>query len=276
MKASSALLLVVILGMVLVAPPAYPQKVDEKVLLQNLSVDMINLKNTLKQMQDASDHKNAEMLKAIQDMTREVSTRFGSMDTNIQKLNESLTGIKTSDDKSQRDIQEARTSLEALRKIVDEGFNGLTLKTNSLTRQLNDMKSAEQPLPGAGQVFQQAYGELDSGFPDLAISDFREFLKTYPNDLRSPAAQYYIGEALFAQKKFPEAASEFDTVLTKYPDSDKKCSALYRKGQALVEQKLTAQAKVAFTAVGKDCPNTQEAANAAADLKKLPAGQRGQ
>ena len=275
MKASSALLLVVILGMVLMAPPAYPQKVDEKVLLQNLSVDMINLKNTLKQMQDASDHKNAEMLKAIQDMTREVSTRFGSMDTNIQKLNESLTGIKTSDDKSQRDIQEARTSLEALRKIVDEGFNGLTLKTNSLTRQLNDMKSAEQPLPGAGQVFQQAYGELDSGFPDLAISDFREFLKTYPNDLRSPAAQYYIGDALMAQKKFQEAADEFDLVLTKYPTSDKKCSALYQKGRAFIGLKQIPQAQTVLQTVSKECAGTQEAANATQDLKTLPKPQRG-
>jgi hypothetical protein len=34
------------------ALPAYPQKVDEKTMLNQLSVDMINHENTLKQMQD--------------------------------------------------------------------------------------------------------------------------------------------------------------------------------------------------------------------------------
>jgi len=271
MKASAGLLLVCILGMVLLAPPAYPQKVSERDLLQNLSVDMINLKNTLKQMQEASDHKNAETTKALQDLLREVSTRFGSIDSTVQRLNESLSGIKASDDKSLRDIQEARTSIDALRKTVDEGFVQLNNKTNALTRQLNDLKTAEQPLPGAGEMFQRAFGELDAGFPDLAIADFREFLKNYPGDVRASAAQFYIGDALFSQKKFPEAQVEFDKVLENYPNSDKKCSALYRKGQTHVELKQIPQAKGVYQSVVRECPGTQEAANAASDSKKLPA-----
>ena len=270
MRASAGLLLVIILGMVLLAPPAYPQKVDEKVLLQNLSVDMINLKNTLKQMQDAQDHKSAETTKVLQDILREVTTRFVSMDANIQKLNDSLSGIKTSDDKSQRDIQEARTSLEALKKLVDDGFNGLNNKTATLTRQLNEMKTVEQPLPGAGQIFQAAFADMQAGLYDLAIPQFRDFLKSFPADMRAHVAQFHLGDALFAQRKFADAITEFDIVLTKYPESDKKCLALYRKGQALAELKQIPLAKAALTDVGKQCPNTQEAVNAAADLRKLP------
>ena len=70
MKTSTGLLLATVFGMVLAGPPAYPQKVDEKTLLNNLSVDMINLKNTLKQMQDASDKRNADTTKLLQDMAR--------------------------------------------------------------------------------------------------------------------------------------------------------------------------------------------------------------
>src|SRR5678815_5695370 len=273
MKTSTGLLLATVFGMVLAGPPAYPQKVDEKTLLNNLSVDMINLKNTLKQMQDASDKRNADTTKLLQDMTRDISTRMGSLDVTLQKLNDALAGIKTNDEKSARDLQETRTSLEALKKTVDDGFTQLNNKTNTLTRQLNYMRSAPQDLPNAGQVFQAAFGELESGFPQLAVSSFREFLKNYPADIRASAAQFYIGDALFAQKKFEEALVEFDFVLTKYPDSDKKCSALYRKGQTLVELKKP-EARAALTNVGKECPGTQEAENAAADLKKLPAGQR--
>jgi tol-pal system protein YbgF len=140
-----------------------------------------------------------------------------------------------------------------------------------MTREINNLKTAEQPLPGAGQAFQQAFGQLESGFPDLAASDFREFLKNFPGDVRASAAQFYLAQALFDQKKFPEAQVEFDTVLEKYPTSDRKCSALYRKGQTHVELKQIPQAKGVYQSVVKECPGTQEAANAAADLKKLPA-----
>jgi len=270
MKASAGLLLVSVLGMVLVAPPAYPQKVSERDLLQNLSVDMINLKNTLKQMQDASEHKNAETTKLLQDLLKEVSTRFATIDTTVQKLNESLSGIKASDDKSLKDIQDARISLDALRKTVDEGFVQLNNKANSLTREINSLKTAEQPLPGAGQVFQQAFGELEAGFPDLAIADFREFLKNYPGDVRAAFAQFYIGDALFSQKKYQEAQTELDKALENYPMSDKKCVALYRKGQTHAELKQILQARGAYQTVQKECSGTQEAALANADLKKLP------
>jgi tol-pal system protein YbgF len=140
-----------------------------------------------------------------------------------------------------------------------------------LNTKLNEMQSAPKDLPTATQLFQQAQGELNAGFYSLAVDDFREFLKNYPNDpLRSSVAQYYIGDALMAQKKFKEAADEFDLVLTKYPASDKKCSALYQKGLAFIEQKQIPQGRTVLQTVTTECAGTQEAANATAKLKTLP------
>ena len=93
--------------------------------------------------------------------------------------------------------------------------------------------------------------------------------KTTPILCRVPAAQFYIGEALFIQKKFDQALEQFDIVLEKYPNSDRKCLALYRKGRAHVELKQNPQATAAMQAVVKDCAGTQEAVNATADLKSL-------
>ncbi len=268
MKAPARLLLV-ILGIVLVAPPAYPQ--DQKVLIQNLSVDMINLKNTLKQMQENSDQKNAETAKLLQDVLKsfsEVQSRFSTIDSSVQRLNESLSGLKAGDEKTSKEVLEARTSLENVRKEVDSGFTTLNNQLRAITKQINDMKTVEQPLPAASAVFSQASSDLDANLYSLAISEFRDFVSKYKGDVRAPAAQFYIGQALFDQKKFAEALPEFETVLTDWPDSDKKCSALYRKGQTLVELKQIPQAKAALQTVLKDCPMTQESVLAQADLKK--------
>jgi TolA-binding protein len=79
-----------------------------------------------------------------------------------------------------------------------------------------------------------------------------------------------------AQKKFAESIAEFDLVLSKYPNSDKRCGALYQKGRALFELKQVPQGTPVLQSVVKECPGTQEAANAAADLKTPPRAQRGQ
>jgi tol-pal system protein YbgF len=274
MKKSTLLLLVSILGLVLVAPPAYPQKTQDQ--LNQLMADSIALRSTVKQLQDSLDQKNAETNKLLQD----ILTRFTALDASVKTLNESLTtvstSLKTNGEKSAHDLELTKASLEGLRKTVDDGMAGLQRQVTGLNTKFNEMKTAEQPLPTATQLFQQAQGELNAGFYALAVDDFREFLKNYPNDpLRSSVAQYYIGDAFMAQKKFKEATDEFDLVLTKYPTSDKKCSALYQKGRALIELKQIPQAQTVLQTVSKDCAGTQEAANAAADLKTLPRPQRG-
>ena len=273
MKTSARLLLVgILVGVVLMAPPMYPQNTKDQ--LNALMTDVLNLKNSVKQMQDSSDQKNAEVLARLQEVMNRFSTFDSSLQSGIQKLNESITVLKANnDERSTRSLQDTRTALEAIRKNMDEGLLGLQNQVRNLGKQINDMKTAEQPLPKAADMFGQAFGELNAGFYDLAVGDFREFLRNYPNDpVRSPAAQFYIGDAFMAQKKFDQAIVEFDFTLSKYPTSDKTCSALYRKGQALAETKQTPQATETFQKVVKECPNTPEAGNAAADLKKLPRG----
>jgi tol-pal system protein YbgF len=275
MKKSILLLLVSIFGLVLMAPPAYPQKTQDQ--LNALMRDSLNLQNTVKQLQESLDQKSAETNKLLQ----EVLTRFTAIDASMKTLNDSLTAVsssmKTNNDKAARDLETTKTALEGLRKNVDEGMLGLQTQIRGLNTKVNDLGSKEVSLPTAAALFNQAHGELNAGFYSIAVDDFREFLKNYPNDpVRSPAAQFYIGDAMMAQKKFDQALVEFDLVLSKYPSSDKKCTALYYKGRAHAELKQVSQATTVMDNVVKECPGTQEAANAAADRKNLPRPQRGQ
>jgi tol-pal system protein YbgF len=257
------------------APPAYPQKTQDQ--LNALMRDSLNLQNTVKQLQESLDQKSAETNKLLQ----EVLTRFTAIDATVKTLNDSVTAMsssmKASDEKSARELETTKLALEGLKKNVDEGMAGLQSSVRGLNTKLTDMNTAEQPLPTAAALFQQAHGEWNAGFYSLAIDDFREFLRSYPNDpVRSPAAQFYIGDSLMAQKKFAESIAEFDLVLSKYPNSDKRCGALYQKGRALFELKQVPQGTPVLQSVVKECPGTQEAANAAADLKTPPRAQRGQ
>jgi tol-pal system protein YbgF len=270
-KTSTTLLLVSMLGLVLVAPPAYPQNTKDQ--LNSLMTDSINLKNSVIKLQESSDQKNAEIIKLL----NETLARFATIETKMQTLNDNLTAaMKANDDKAARNVQETRTALDALKKDLDAGMVGMESQIAGLRKQFNDTKNTEQPLPTSQEVFSRAYSQLNQGFYEDAIGEFREFLKSYTDPIRVPAAQFYIGEALMAQRKPDQAVVQFDMFLEKYPNSDRKCLALYRKGQAHAELKETPKATAAMQAVVKDCAGSQEAANAAQELKSLPTPRRGQ
>ena len=118
MKKSTLLLLVSMLGLVLVAPPAYSQKTQDQ--LNQLMADSIALRATVKQLQDSFDQKNAETNKLLQ----EILTRFTTLDSSVKTLNESLTtvstSVKTTDEKAARDLDLGRHFGDQLGRECDD------------------------------------------------------------------------------------------------------------------------------------------------------------
>ena len=76
MNTSGRLLVLSILAVVLIAPPAYPQ---QKTSLDTVDVDVLRLGSQLKDLQTASEQKNAELKGLIEQMT----ARFTALDNKI-------------------------------------------------------------------------------------------------------------------------------------------------------------------------------------------------
>jgi tol-pal system protein YbgF len=275
MYKTGSLLLVSILTVVLMAPPARSQNTKDQ--LNDIIKDLIELKAQVKAMQDNSDRKNTEM-KAVLD---QIIARFVPMEANIQKLGTSLSEIKTSDEKSAEDLRQAKAAVNALKDTFDKldlGQNILDIKLGigGIKTQISNLQITESPLPTPRQAYDSAYGLLSQGFFDDAITEFRDFIKAYPKDPKAVYAQLEIGNAYFTQKKFPQALVEYDLAIQTYPESDKKCTALYKKGQTHALLKENPKATAAFQEVVRACPGSSEALFAADELKKLPKGARGQ
>ena len=69
-----------------------------------------------------------------------------------------------------------------------------------------------------GYVVQKNYG--------VAAATFRDFLHKYPGDRLTPDAQYWLGESLFDDQKYHDAAEAFLAVSTKYGTTAKAPDAL--------------------------------------------------
>ena len=86
-------------------------------------------------------------------------------------------------------------------------------------------------------AYQAAFNLLKDGQYDRAIAAFQKFLATYPDSSLADNAQYWMGEAFYVNRSFPEAQAAFQRVVDKYPQSRKISDALLKIGYCRYELK---------------------------------------
>ena len=89
------------------------------------------------------------------------------------------------------------------------------------------------PSASPQDEYDMAYGYVLHKDYALAEQSFRDYLKKYPNERLVPEAQYWLGESLFQQQRYRDAAESFLGVSTKFERSAKAPDALLRLGQSL-------------------------------------------
>jgi tol-pal system protein YbgF len=90
---------------------------------------------------------------------------------------------------------------------------------------------------------------------DRAIAAFQKFLTTFPGSSLADNAQYWLGEAYYVNKSFPEAQASFQRVVDKYPQSRKRPDALLKIGFCQYELKQWDLAKGTLSQVATQFPD---------------------
>jgi tol-pal system protein YbgF len=87
---------------------------------------------------------------------------------------------------------------------------------------------------------------LKAGEVGQAILEFEKYIREFPHSELADNAQYWIGEAYYAQREFSRALAEFQKVLSSFPGADKVPDALYKIGLSYLEmgQKEKARAEL--------------------------------
>ena len=102
--------------------------------------------------------------------------------------------------------------------------------------------------------YDMAYGYVLHKDYSLAEQAFREFLGKYPNERLVPDAQYWLGESLFQQQRYRDAAESFLGVSTKFERAAKAPDALLRLGQSLAAMNQNEAACATLAEIGRKYP----------------------
>ena len=133
-----------------------------------------------------------------------------------------------------------------------------------------------RPPSGAGageESYQAAYLDFSRGRYLLAISEFQEFLRRFPDSPLADTAQYGIGESYYslataaaaegqadkARRTFEQAVQEFRKVIVTYPRGAKVPTALYKEALALAALKQTPLAQARLQYLIDHFPQSEEA-----------------
>lgn len=119
----------------------------------------------------------------------------------------------------------------------DQNGNAIGASANT---QINN---GSGPAPAAGQqtaslgnegdTYKAAYGHVLAGDYAVAEKEFRQYIGSYPDSPRSSDANFWLGEALYSQGKYNDAATTFVNAYKKYGTSEKAPEMLLKLGMSL-------------------------------------------
>lgn len=108
-------------------------------------------------------------------------------------------------------------------------------------------------------LYKQAYDLLLSGDYASAEAGFREHIKRYPADPQTADARYWLGESLFGQQRYSDAAQVFLDTHRDYPKARTAAEDLLKLGMSLSKLGNRAVACATLKEVGVEYPNAPAA-----------------
>ena len=199
----------------------------------------------------------------------ELNTLIVQMGDNIAAVRRAQSAISTNTGDTSGQISsmgERITATNNRMERLSEQFASLKKVIEDIPR----MPTFTQLTPGnAEQLFAAAYSDYSRGNFDLALSEFKQYVETFPGSELADNAQYWIAEILLAQKKTPEALAELEKVAQVNPAGDKTSLALYKRATILLEMGKKEEAVAQFLALTKDYAKSQEATLATQQLQQI-------
>jgi len=246
------------------------------------SKEMIQLQTQVQQLQ--------EQMTAMQ---RSFDERMGVMKNLVEqdtdaanKVVAALNTLQVTLQKQQADsstkVDQVSGQIQALNDTMDE----LKVRLSKVTKQLEDMQAAQQSL-AASQAQQQAQQQAQAQAPppdvlynnalrdynggknDLALQEFSDYIKFYPNTDYAGNCYFYLGELQFKQANYQQAVQNYDQVLQNFPSGNKAAAAQLRKGFALIELGKQDDGVAELRHLIQRYPHSTEAVQARERLRKL-------
>lgn len=242
------------------------------------------------ELQDQVQALQAQMTHMQQSFDERMGVMKNLMDQNTDSMNKvaaAVTSLQTTLQKEQSDsggkVDQLSSQIQALNDSLDE----LKARLAKVSKQLEDMQATQQnlsaqptqPAPSAAPpqsqapppdiLYNNALRDYNGGNNDLAMQEFSDYVKYYPNTDLAGNCYFYLAEIAYRKGDYQTAAKDYDQVLQNFPNGNKAASAELKKGFALIEVGQRDEGVAALRHVVARYPRSNEALQARDRLRKL-------
>jgi tol-pal system protein YbgF len=228
------------------------------------------LQDQMSRMQQAFDERMGVMKNLVEqdtDTVNKVATAVANLQASLEKQQAESGGR----------VEQVSGQIQALNDTMDE----LKVRLSKLSKQLEDMQAAQQSLsaqqapapppqaPPPDVLYNNALRDYNGGKNDIAVQEFGDYIKFYPNTDLAGNSYFYLAELQFKQGNYQQAVQNYDQVLQNFPSGNKAAAAQLKKGLALVQLGQKDEGIRELRHVVQRYPRTNEALQAKEALRKL-------
>jgi len=240
--------------------------------------DMVQLQTQVQDLQDRIAHMQQsfdERMGVLQHLIEQSTDRANKVATSVTDLQTTLQKQQTD---SGAHVDQLSGQIQSLNDSLDE----LKARLGKVSKQLEDMQAAQQSIsaqqtqqqqqaaaPPPDVLYNNALRDYQAGKNDLAVQEFGDYVKYYPNTDLAGNANFYLAEVQFRQGNYQAAAKSYDQVLQSFPDGNKAAAAELKKGLALIELGQQEAGIASLRHVIQRYPKSNEAVQARERLRKL-------
>jgi len=280
------------IGLVLTPTLMVGQKKEE---LQSIQRDVAQLQEQVKELQRSQDAKMTAlqgMLQQAVEASNKVATGLTTMERDVTtKLNDQqarlvtpVATLGTKVDQMSDDFRSVSTNVaDLVRRMgaLDSKLKDISDAIRTLSSPMPTPPPGATTTPGgtASQVgpppgvsaetmWQNAFRDYSGGKQDLALTEFMDYVKNFPDTENAPNAQWYVGYMYFNAGQFDDAVKAFDAVL-KMPENPKTPEALYYKGVSLMKGERRTEAGATFKEFLRRYPSNTHVATVHQHLRTL-------
>ena len=123
-------------------------------------------------------------------------------------------------------------------------------------------QKAAQLQKAPEHLYQQGYEAMKAGEAAKARELFSAFLEQHPRHNLAANARYWIGETYYSEKNFELAVLEFQEAIKNFPDKDKAPAAMLKQGMAFRELGDSKSANFIMKKLVDEYPKSEEAKTA--------------
>ena len=214
------------------------------------------MKNLLEQNTDAANKVTAAITTLQSSLTKQQTDRSAQVDQisgQIQALNDTMDELK---------VRLAKLSKQ---------FEDMQATQQSFAAQQSQAQQQQQQIaqaPAPDVLYNNALRDYNGGNNDLAVQEFNDYIKFYPNTDLAGNSYFYIAEIQFKAGDYAKAVTSYDLVLQNFPSGNKAAAAQLKKGFALLEMGKEDEGTQELKHVIQRYPRTNEATQARERLRK--------